>query len=315
MRAVRLIVEVLFLSRDIQGDWPSCFHIAKKHAVAFLILLHTVHILALYNCIEASQTIDGSLWNETYPKGEVLRVDDLNIYSVGTSNSDLSIIVIYDIRGFNITQTRVFCDRLAHEYSVHVVMPDFYRGTAAPSNLSLIMTWLAEVNDWAKISKDLKTVADWLKESYKENQLGLVGFCWGGLQAVRACSNLSTLFFTGISIHGSSLTPAVVSQLQQPMLFIAAGNDPALKPDISSAIEESNMEISKKCEYHTYLSMRHGFVGASANYSNPDNVKAITDVHKTVRNYLDKLRNLSVSLSLNLYLLFTVVMFAFDFYL
>ncbi|CAF1472439.1 unnamed protein product [Rotaria magnacalcarata] len=269
----------------------------------------------IFGVLLANQNVDGSLWNETYPKGEILRVDDLNIYSVGTSNSDLSIVVIYDIRGFNITQTRVFCDRLAHEYSVHVVMPDFYRGTAAPSNLSLIMAWVAGVNDWAKISKDLKTVADWLKKSYNENQIGLVGFCWGGLQAVRACSNLSTLFFTGISIHGSSLTPAEVSQLQQPMLFIAAGNDPALIPNISSAIEQSNMEISKKCEYQTYSTMGHGFVAAGANYSNPENVNAITDVHKTVRNYLDKLRNLSVSLSINLYLLLTVVMFAFDFYL
>ncbi|CAF2033920.1 unnamed protein product, partial [Rotaria magnacalcarata] len=225
------------------------------------------------------QKIDGLLWNETYPIGEILRVEDLNIYSVGTSNSDLSIVVIYDIRGFNITQTRVFCDRLANEYSVHVVMPDFYRGTAAPSNSSLMMAWLADVNDWAKISKDLKTSA----------------FCWGGLQTVRACSPLSALFFTGISIHGSSLTPAEVSQLQQPILFIAAGNDPALIPNISSAIEQSNMEISKKCEYETYSTMRYGFVAAGANYSNPENVNAITDVHKTVRNYLDKLRNLSVS--------------------
>ncbi|CAF4956347.1 unnamed protein product, partial [Rotaria socialis] len=54
-------------------------------------LLSLLHVT--FGVLLASQTIDGSLWNETYPKGEVLRVDDLNIYSVGTSNSDLSIIV------------------------------------------------------------------------------------------------------------------------------------------------------------------------------------------------------------------------------
>jgi dienelactone hydrolase len=227
-------------------------------------------------------------------------VGDFDVYSVGQSARRLSIIVIYDIRGFNISQTRVFCDRLAYQYSAHVVMPDFFRGTAAPTDGSLV-TWIDGVSDWSKVSVDLINVANWLRNSYSANQIGLVGFCWGGLQVVRACSNLSTIFFTGISIHGSSITVNEVSQLKQPILFIAAGNDPALQPNISNAIEQSNMNISKQCEYKTYSNMRHGFVAAGANYSNPDNVIAIDDVHLTVRNYLDKITsNVALSLSTGL---------------
>ncbi len=236
-----------------------------------------------------SQTIDAALWNETYPKGQIVRLVDLDIYSVGQTTRSLAIIVIYDIRGFNISQTRVFCDRLASEYSVYVVMPDFFRGTAAPTNGSLA-AWLAGVGNWSQVSTDLKNVANWINRSSSTNEIGLVGFCWGGLQVVRACSNLSTMFFTGISIHGSSLTATEVSQLQKPMLFIAAGNDPPLQPNISSVIEQSNINISTECEYKTYSNMTHGFVAAGANYSNPANVAAIDDVHLTVRNYLDKMR-------------------------
>ncbi|CAF1004750.1 unnamed protein product [Rotaria sordida] len=272
-------------------------------------------LLVIFSSILAGKAISALLWNETYPKGEVIRLGDFDIYSVGNSNDNLSIIVIYDIRGFNISQTRVFCDRLASEYFVHVVMPDFFRGTAAPTNGNM-STWLADVGNWSKVSNDLKNVANWLNKSFSTNRIAVIGFCWGGLQVVRACSNLSTIFFTGISIHGASLTSDEVRQLQQPMLFIGAGSDPPLQPYLSDAIEQSNSIISKQCEYKTYLDMRHGFVAASANYSNPDNVKAIDDVHLTVRNYLDKLtKNISVSLSTNFYFLLILLIFAFHLHL
>jgi dienelactone hydrolase len=237
------------------------------------------------------------------------------VYSVGKSTRNLSVIVIYDIYGFNTSQTRVFCDRLASEYSVHVVMPDFFRGTVAPTGGNR-SEWSAAVGNWSKVLSDLKTVADWLHNLSPKDQIGLIGFCWGGLQVVRACSNLSTIFFTGISIHGSRITVDEVKQLQQPMLFVAAGNDPALQPNISNAIEESNVQISKQCEYKTYENMRHGFVAAGANYSNPANVEAINDVHLTVRNYLDKItNNFSVSLSINFYFLLILFIFSFDLYI
>ncbi len=239
---------------------------------------------------------------------------DFDIYSVGKSGRNLSIIVIYDIRGFNITQTRVFCDRLASQYSVNVAMPDFFRGTVAPDvNMS---GWIAGVSNWTRVSNDLQNTADWLQKTYSTNKIGLVGFCWGGLQAVRACSNLSTLFFTGISIHGgASVTPAEVSQLKQPMLFIAAGNDPALRPNISNAIEQANPNISKQCEYKTYPNMTHGFVAAGANYSNPDNVAAIDDVHLTIRSYLDKILGINSSSSVSINFNFLLILLFFSVYL
>lgn len=259
--------------------------------------------------------MDALLWNETYPQGQVVQSGDLNIYSVGNTSSSLAIIVIYDIRGFNVSQTRVFCDRLAAEYSVLVVMPDFFRGIAAP-NHGNISGWLisTDVGNWSRVSADLITVSNWLRNSYRVNQTALIGFCWGGLQVVRACSNLSNLFFTGVSIHGSGLIANEVRQLQRPIYFIAAGNDPALQPNVSDVIAQANPRISAQCQYKTYPNMLHGFVSAGANYSNPDNVEAINDVHATVRNYLSSIRmNSSSQLSMNI-LLFIVSILAFHFY-
>ena len=191
-------------------------------------------------------------------------------------------------------------------------MPDTFRGTAA-STAPNRTVWSAVVSNWTRVSNDLISVANWLKNTTPTKQIGLVGFCWGGLQVVRACSNLSHLFSTGISIHGSRISVAEVQQLKQPMLFIAANNDPALEPNISSAIEQANPAISKQCEYKTYPNVKHGFVAAGANYSDPVNVAAIDDVHLTLKNFLDKVvKNNSIKLSINFVFLFILACFAFN---
>jgi hypothetical protein len=72
----------------------------------------------------------------SYPLGTVHLVgtSDLKVYDVvgdqgSTTNNNVAIIVIYDINGFNVTNTRLFCERLAYEYKIRVLMPDFFRGT------------------------------------------------------------------------------------------------------------------------------------------------------------------------------------------
>lgn len=260
------------------------------------------------------QRLNALSWNDTYPKGVVVRLGDFDVYSVGPSTSDAAIVVLYDINGFNTSQTRVFCDRLASNYSIQVVMPDVFRGTARPATGDF-GPWLSTVNNWTRISADLTNVANWLRNSYSKKYIGLTGFCWGGLQVVRACSNLSNLFTTGISIHGSSLSPSEVRQINKPMLFIAAVNDAALHPNISDAIAEAKPQLSQQCEYKTYNDSRHGFVAGGANYSNPENVRAIDDVHLTVNNYLNKtLRNMSISLEQNLSFLIFFIIFSFYLY-
>lgn len=190
-------------------------------------------------------------------------------------------------------------------------MPDTFRGTIAPTGENR-SAWSDMVGNWSRVSADLTSVANWLKTLSSPKQIGIIGFCWGGLQVARACSNLSSLYFTGISIHGSRLVPDEVKLLKQPMLFIAAGNDPALRPNISDAIEQGNKTVSNLCEYKTYSNMRHGFVAAGANYSNPENVQAIDDVHLTVRNFLTKiLTNNSISLMTNFYFIFIFLIISF----
>ncbi|CAF3422266.1 unnamed protein product [Rotaria socialis] len=270
-------------------------------------------ILALYITIleiQATETI--AAWNETYPKGQVVRVDNVDVYTVGSnenSANDLSVIVIYDVFGFNVSQTRVFCDRLSAQYKVQVAMPDFFRGKTASPHLENLSDVLSLIGNWSQVSSDLNTVASWLRKKSTTHRVALVGFCWGGLQVARACSNLSSQFFTGISIHGAWLTEDEVRNLQQPVLFIAAGDDPPLQPNISSVIEQwTSPRVAGQCQYETYSNMAHGFVSTGANYSNTENVKAIDSVHETVRDYLNRISRNSASIT-HYSILFAFVLF------
>ena len=146
---------------------------------------------------------------------------------------------------------------------------------------------------WSRVQQDLLTVNTYL---YSQNytKLSTIGFCWGGLRVMKACGNgnnnswSNTPYFTCISIHGSQLNVADAEVLQAPMLFIRAGNDPPFD-NITSVLNQK--PFGSKCEYKVYENMRHGFVSAGANYSDPANVAAIDDVHQTVRTYLSKILN------------------------
>ncbi|CAF1298949.1 unnamed protein product, partial [Didymodactylos carnosus] len=242
------------------------------------IPLCTIIILALY-----ISSVDAQ--NSSYPLGTVhgLEGSDLNVYDVAgdentTTTNKVAVIVLYDIRGFNVTNTRLFCERLAYEYKIRVLMPDFFRNqpTAAAT--------------WPRVEQDLLTVNTYLSQNY--SKLAVIGFCWGGLRVMKACGNgnnnswTMTPYFTGISIHGSGLNVQDAEVLQAPMLFIRAGNDPPLD-NITAVLDQK--PFGSECEYKVYENMRHGFVSAGANYSDPANVAAIDDVHLRVRTYLSKI--------------------------
>ncbi|CAF1523789.1 unnamed protein product, partial [Didymodactylos carnosus] len=174
-----------------------------------------------------------------YPKGYVHSINDLNVYDVGSNYSNsTAIVVVYDIRGFNISQTRIFCDRLSFEYKARVCMPDVFRGTAAPENTSELQAWMAKVGNWSQIEKDLRTVNDQLKKDGAK-KLAILGFCFGGLQVLRACGQLSNDYSAGISIHGSSLTVGEAENVLRPMMLLAAGNDPPLT-DIATVLNKKS---------------------------------------------------------------------------
>ncbi len=76
----------------------------------------------------------------------------------GLTPANLGIVLVYDIFGFDIINTRRFADMLADQANAHVLMPDFFRGKPwsldnfPPKKGSDIGDWLAESATWEIIS-------------------------------------------------------------------------------------------------------------------------------------------------------------------
>ncbi|CAF1250512.1 unnamed protein product [Rotaria sordida] len=121
--------------------------------------LHVIIILALHSLVVAQNA-------SSYPLGD----------QGNTTNKNVAIIVLYDIRGFNVTNTRLFCERLAYEYKTRVLMPDFFRDQPTANAT------------WSRVQQDLLTVNTYLN-SQNYTKLATIGFCWGGLRVMKACGN------------------------------------------------------------------------------------------------------------------------------
>ncbi|CAF0734505.1 unnamed protein product [Didymodactylos carnosus] len=225
-------------------------------------------------------------------KGKVNKIQGLDVYNVGDEEAALVVIVLCDVFGINIPQTRIFCDRLVKETDVRVFMPDIFRGKPypvekfPPSDPNEILEHIEKVGSWAIVENDLKMLNTEVRKADEEIRLAIIGFSWAGSVALKACGHFND-YICGISIHGSMLNMHVqdADKVQCPMLFLLASDD--------SPVDEIKNVLGKKpfgnkCLYKTYPNMKHGFVAARADMANEENLQAINDVHKQCKSFLQQ---------------------------
>ena len=88
-------------------------------------------------------------------QGKVEKVDDLELYFVGTGSKCL--IWNYDIFGFDSGRTRQTADLFA-EAGYLVIIPDFYRGTHREPTAPDVVQWIQEVTNWSKLKRTFEDI-------------------------------------------------------------------------------------------------------------------------------------------------------------
>ncbi|KAI8507497.1 hypothetical protein Bbelb_148770 [Branchiostoma belcheri] len=101
----------------------------------------------------------------------------------------------------------------------------------------------------------------YLQQEFGVEQLGCVGFCWGG-RAVHVCLVDRTDFKCGVACYGiGNKEDEKLGLLNAPGLFIFGDNDPVIPLD---QVETLKTELKKSCkvDHHVsvYEGMGHGFV-------------------------------------------------------
>ncbi|KAM7539054.1 hypothetical protein Aperf_G00000051157 [Anoplocephala perfoliata] len=215
---------------------------------------------------------------------DILLPNNIHAYFVSTSNlapPTMGIVIVHDIFGFKINNTRRYADLLAAKSNANVIMPDFFQGESWPiddfpaKNPSTLADWLKKISDWDYITLVLSTSNDYLKTVLSEEhrkRLGILGFSWGGKQVMRACSSKDYGYLAGVSVDGSLVEAEDAEKLSIPVFFMPSGDNTSIDT-IKSILHKR--PFGDRCRYFTFAEEGHGFASALGDLNNQSTLEAV----------------------------------------
>uniref|UniRef100_A0A8C7C1L9 Carboxymethylenebutenolidase homolog n=1 Tax=Neovison vison TaxID=452646 RepID=A0A8C7C1L9_NEOVI len=158
--------------------------------------------------------------------GQEVQVEHIKAYvTKAPFHTDKAVIVIQDIFGWQLPNTRYMADLIAGN-GYTTIVPDFFVGQEPwhPSgDWSTFPEWL-KTRDARKIDKEVDAVLTYLQRQCGARRVGVVGFCWGGVAAHHVMMTYPGLR-AGVSVYGIVKDSEDVHNLKNPTLFIFAEND------------------------------------------------------------------------------------------
>ncbi|XP_076617230.1 carboxymethylenebutenolidase homolog [Chaetodon auriga] len=222
--------------------------------------------------------------------GQEVQTEHIKAYVVKPpSASDKAIIVIQDIFGWQLPNTRYMADMLATNGYI-AVCPDFFAGKEpwSPSHdWSKFQEWLKDKKP-SDINREVDAVLRYLKEQCGAKHVGTVGFCWGG-----AATHYIALQYpevkAGVSIYGIVSEREDKYKLNSPTLFIFAEKDVVIPLDQVSALET---QLKEKCtvdyQVKIFPGQTHGFVHRKREDINPTDKPGIQEARTDMLKWLNK---------------------------
>ena len=187
--------------------------------------------------------------------------DSIRAYVAYPERSDNApgIIVIHEIFGLTDWEPTV-ADRLAKNGFV-AVLPDLLSSKhgmtpASPDSGRKLIGQLEPEG----VTADLDAVYAWLNSqpSVKKEQIGTIGFCWGGGQSFRYATNNPKLK-AAVVCYGPAPDAAALGRIEARVLGVYGENDARINASLPSV--DSSMKAAKKSfEHDVYPGTGHGFL-------------------------------------------------------
>ncbi|XP_064016873.1 carboxymethylenebutenolidase homolog isoform X2 [Pogoniulus pusillus] len=187
-------------------------------------------------------------------RGQEVQIEHIKAY-VGKPpvSTDKAVLVIHDIFGWQLPNTRYIADMLTS-------------------------------NGYIEVDVVLK----YLREQCGAKKIGVVGFCWGGA-AVHHLMLKNPHLKTGVSVYGVIKFFEDGSSLLHPTLFIFAEKDEVIPLEEVTRLEQKLKE-NCKVDYTVkiYPGQTHGFVHRRREDINPQDRPYIEEGRKDMINWLNK---------------------------
>eukprot|EP00079_Xenopus_tropicalis_P026175 XP_012819874.1 PREDICTED: carboxymethylenebutenolidase homolog isoform X1 [Xenopus tropicalis] len=190
-------------------------------------------------------------------KGQEVQIEHIKAYvSKPHSSTDKAVIVVQDIFGWQLPNTRFMADLLtAHGYM------------------------------------EINVVLKYLKEQCHVKKIGVIGFCWGGVVTHHLMLKYPELK-AGVSFYGIIRDVEDRYNLLNPTLFIFAEMDHVIPLEQVSLLEEK-LKVHSKVDFQVkvFPKQTHGFVHRKNEDINPEDKPFIEEARKNMLEWLHKYIN------------------------
>lgn len=185
-----------------------------------------------------------------------------------------AIMIIHEIYGLTDWEPKV-ADRLAKEGYV-AILPDFLSSKhgITPSDADSVRKLIGELEP-ERVTADLDAVYAYVNglPAVAKDQIGTIGFCWGGGQSFRYATNNPKLRAVVVA-YGPAPDTADMKRIQTPVLGIYGENDERINanlPLVTAAMQSSGKTFTSE----VYPGTGHGFLKPGRQgYDTPQREKA-----------------------------------------
>ncbi|KAM0962895.1 hypothetical protein ACFX2A_022435 [Malus domestica] len=173
--------------------------------------------------------------NPSSGTGHVESLGGLDSYVTGSPDSNLAVLLISDIYGFEAPNLRKLADKVAAA-GFFVVVPDFLnKDPYAPEDANRpISVWIKDHGPDMGF-EDAKPVLEALK-SKGVSAIGAAGFCWGAKVVVELSKH--ALIQAAVLCHPSLVTVDDIKEVKVPISVLGAEIDQMSPPEVVKQFEE-----------------------------------------------------------------------------
>jgi len=243
---------------------------------------------------EACCTVPAVVESGYEPKGTIvpsIGFNDLKGYVVGPADAKHIVIVVYDVFGIS-SQVQQGADLISAHTKARVIIPDLLRGQHLQHDNFPMKTeeekkafgeWFKDVAAFDKHVPVCQDLAAQLRAGSSDVKIGIIGLCWGGKVAV-ICGAEGSKFDAVASVHPGQVEVSDAENLTVPLGFFPSNGEPK---DVCDKVNQiaSKKPFAAKNRYVYYDTMHHGFAGARAKLSDPENYKMFGHFYSTVSDF------------------------------
>ncbi|KAJ7670241.1 dienelactone hydrolase endo-1-3,1,4-beta-D-glucanase [Mycena rosella] len=231
---------------------------------------------------------------EGEPTG-VISTEFEGAYFATGGNAKRAIILLTDIFGLPLKNSKILADNFAKHLDCDVWIPDLFQGhppvgldqLQLPERagvklgffamLKLVWSILPSIpaligNRPAVVNVRTISFVKKLQEAKKYERIGAIGYCFGGGVATQVGASEPDLFNSIILVHPSPPSDAHIKAIKAPTAWSCAEDDMGIKPARVNEIEALYAARKGKADFVDYeikVYKAHGF-GARPNFAYPD---------------------------------------------